>query len=75
MYDKEHVHAVQHLVTAELRGVHVVRMRFYSDDQLEITGELLKVFQQLENQGEHHIPEHLGYRAGCKRRRVVVKVA
>ena len=53
--DKEHVYAVQHLVTAELRDVHVARMRFYADDQLEITGELLKVFQQLENQGEYHI--------------------
>ena len=53
--DKEHVDAVQHLVTAELRDVHVARMRFYTDDKLEITGELLKDFQQLENQGECHI--------------------
>ena len=30
-------------------------MRFYADDKLEITGELRKVFQQLENQGEYHI--------------------
>ena len=49
--DKKHVYAVQHLVTAELRDVHVARVRFYADDQLNITGELLKVFQQLENQG------------------------
>ena len=47
--------AVQHLVTAELREVHVARMRVYADDKLETTGELLKVFQQLENQGEYHI--------------------
>ena len=47
--------AVQHLVTGKLRDVHVVRMRFYADDQLEITGEPLKVFQQMENQGESHI--------------------
>ena len=26
--DKEHVYAVQHLVTAELRDIHVARMRF-----------------------------------------------
>ena len=45
--EKEHVCAVPHLVL--LRNVHVVRMRFYADDQLEITGELLKVSQQLEN--------------------------
>ena len=49
------MYAVQDLVTAELRGVHVARMRFYADDNLEITGELLKVFQQVENQGEYHI--------------------
>ena len=42
--DKEQVYSVQHLVTAELRDVHVARMRVYADDQLEITGELFKVF-------------------------------
>ena len=35
--DKEHVYAVQHLVTAELRDVHVARMRFYADDKLGFT--------------------------------------
>ena len=53
--DKEHVYAAQHLVTGELRNVHAARMRFFVDDQLEITGELLNAFQQLENQGEYHI--------------------
>ena len=48
--EKEHVYALQHLV--ELRDVHVARMRFYADDQLEITGELLKVSQKLDNQRE-----------------------
>ena len=52
---QNHVYAVQHLVTAELRDVHVARMRFHADDKLETTGELLKVFQKLENQGEYHI--------------------
>ena len=51
--DKEHVYVVQRLVTAELRDVHVARMRLYADDKLEITGE--QVEQQLENQGEYHI--------------------
>ena len=41
------MYSVQHLVTAELRDVHVARMRVYADDQLEITGELFKVFRQL----------------------------
>ena len=31
------------------------RMRLYADDQLEITGELLNVFQQLKDQGECNI--------------------
>ena len=34
-------------MTAELRDVHVVRVPFDADDQLEITGELFKVFHQL----------------------------
>ena len=46
------MYAVQHLVTAELRDVRVTRMRFYAHDKCEITGELLEVFQQLENQGQ-----------------------
>ena len=41
--DKEHVYAVQYLIPAELRDVHVARMRSYADDKLEITGELRKV--------------------------------
>ena len=49
--DREHVYAVLHLATGELRDVHVAKKRFHADGQLEIRGELLKVFQQLENQG------------------------
>ena len=67
--DKEHVYALKHLVTAELRDVHVARMRVYADDKLEITGELLKVFR-LGELGRVPHPGHLGYQAGCKRRRV-----
>ena len=47
--DQQHVYAVQHLVTDESRDVHAARVRVYADDKLEITGELLKVSQQLEN--------------------------
>ena len=47
--DKERAYAVQHLVTGELRDVHVARMRFYADDQIEITGEPPTIYQQLEN--------------------------
>ena len=52
--DKEDVYTVQHLVIAELHDVRVARIRFYADDQLDITGEL-KVFQHLGNRGEYHI--------------------
>ena len=48
------MNAVQPLATGELRDVHVVRMRRYADDQLAITGELLIIFQQLENQRENY---------------------
>ena len=68
--DQQHVYAVQHLFTAELCDVHVARMRVYADDKLEITGELLEVFQQLENPGRVTHPEHLCYQAGCQQRRV-----
>ena len=53
--DKEQVYAVQDLITAEPRDVHVTRTRFFADDQLDITGDLLKVFQELKNQGECQI--------------------
>ena len=53
--DNEHVYPVQRLDTAELSDVHVARMRVYADDKLEITGELPKVVQQLENQGAYLI--------------------
>ena len=43
--NKEHAYIVQHLVTAELRNVHAAAMRFYADDQPEITGDLLRVFK------------------------------
>ena len=73
--NNEHVYAVQHLVTAELRDVHVARMRFYADDQLDITGELLKVFQQVENQGEHHIRSISAMKRAASGDEFVVKVA
>ena len=73
--DKEHVYAVQHLVTGELRDVYVARVRFYAGDQLEITGELLKVFQQLENQGEYYIWSISAIKRAASGDEFVVKVA
>ena len=44
------MYAAQHLTDA-----HVARMQFYVDDQLEITGELLNLFQLLKKLGEYLI--------------------
>ena len=73
--DKEHVYAVQHLVPSELRDVHVARMRFYADDNLEITGELREVSHQLENQGEYHIRSISAIKRAVSGDEFVVKVA
>ena len=35
--DKVHVYGVQNIVTSEVKGVHVVRLRFYADGDLEMT--------------------------------------
>ena len=65
---------MQHLVTAELRDVQVARMRLYADDKLEITGELRKVFQQLENQGEYHIRSISAIKRAASGDEFVVKI-
>ena len=70
-----YVYAVHHLVTAELREVHVARIQFYADDQLEITGELLTVFQQLENQCKYHIRSISAVKWPASGDEFVVKVA
>ena len=58
------MYAVQHLVTAKLRDVHVAGMRVDANDKLEITGE------RLGEPGRVPHPGHLGYIVGCSRRRV-----
>ena len=52
----------------------MARMRFYADDKLDITGELLKVFQQLENQGEYHIRNISAIKRAVSGDEFVVKV-
>ena len=69
------MYVLQHLVPAELRDVRVARMRFYADDKLEITGELGKVFQPLENHGEYHIRSISAIKRAAGGDKVVVKVA
>ena len=73
--DEEHAYTVQHFVTAELRDVHMARMRLYADDQLEITGEVLKVFQQFENQGKYHIRSISAIKRASSGNEFAVKVA
>ena len=74
-YEKEHVYAVQRLVTAEPRDVHAERMRVYADDKLEVTGGLLKVFQQLEKQEEYHIWSTTAINRAASGNEFVVNVA
>ena len=62
-------------MTAELRDVHVARMRVYADDQFDTTGEFLKVIQQLENQGKYHIQSISAIKPAARGDEFVVKVA
>ena len=63
------------MVTAELRDVHMAKMWFYADDQLTITGELLAVFQQMENQDKNHIRSISVINRAARSDAFVVKVA
>ena len=47
----------------------------YADDKHDITGELLKFFQQLENQGEYHIRRISAIKRATSGDEFVVKVA
>ena len=49
---KVHVHDVQNIVTGEVKDVHVVRLWFYVDKDLETTAALKEVFQHAFTQGE-----------------------
>ena len=61
--------------TTKRCDVHLARMWFYADDKLEITGELRKVFQQLENQDEYHIRSISAIKRAASGDELVVKVA
>ena len=61
------------------RGVDARRPRdedaVYAADEMEITGELHKVFQQLENLGEYHIRSVSAIKRAASGDEFVVKVA
>ena len=50
-------------------------MRVYADHKVEIIGELLKVFQHFENQGEYHTRSISAIKPAASDDEVVVKVA
>ena len=50
-------------------------MRVYADDKLEITGELPKVFQQMEDLGEYHIRSISSIKRAASGDELVVKLA
>ena len=50
--DKVHVYDVQNIVTGEVKNVHVVRLRFHGDKDLEMTVALKEVFQHAFTQAK-----------------------
>ncbi|CAN0010642.1 unnamed protein product, partial [Choristocarpus tenellus] len=47
-----HVYQVQNIISKDLHEVHVSRLRFYSNKELEVTKELKETFQYMHNQGD-----------------------
>ena len=75
--DKEHVYAVQNLVTPELRDVHVARMNDVHVVRMRFTPMTSSrspassaSFPTIGEPGRVPHPDHLCYQAGFKRRRV-----
>ncbi|CAB1109830.1 unnamed protein product [Ectocarpus sp. CCAP 1310/34] len=52
---KKHVYGVQNIVNGQVRDVHVARLRFYADSELNVTSDLKDVFQHSFGQGEHEM--------------------
>ena len=50
--DKVHVYGIQNILMDEVKDVHVIRLRFYPDKDLEMTATLKEVFQHAFTQGE-----------------------
>ena len=46
------MHRVQNIVTGEVKDVHVVRLWFYTDKDLEMTAALEEIFQYASKQDE-----------------------
>ena len=47
-----HTYDIQNIVIDEVKGVHVVHLRFYADKDLEMTSVLQEMFQHAFVQGE-----------------------
>ena len=45
MADKVHVYGDQNIVTGEVKNMHVARLRFYADKELEMTAAVKEVLQ------------------------------
>ena len=50
--DKVHMYGVQNTVTSKIKDVHVVRLRFYADEYLEMMAALKELFQHAFTQGK-----------------------
>ena len=49
--DHSHVYSVQNIVSSKVHTAHVARLRFYADEDLNITAEIKDVFQHSYAQG------------------------
>ena len=52
---------VQNIVTGQVKGVQVVRLRFYADEDLKMTAVLKEVFQYAFTQGEFEMKDGQGW--------------
>ena len=51
------MYSVHNIVTGEVKDVHVLRLRFYADNDLEMMAALKEVFQHAFAQSEFEITE------------------
>ena len=66
--DKAHVYGVQSIVTGEVKALHVVRLQFYADKDLEMTAALKEVFQHIFTQDEFEMAGSSTFRRPKKNR-------
>ena len=59
------------MVPGEVYNVYVARMRFYSDDALEISAELKDIFQYTDTQGEFEVVASVSFSENEQRKELI----